>query len=81
MKFLTYKFAFMFFSILVYEQPKAVNPKILVTYPNNRDYTIFKREAYFTAQSPMGEVSVIMKLQGKPEIASFSGKFMDLEPF
>jgi len=46
-----------------------------------------KDEAYFTVQSPLGEISVIMvsrKIRNKwrkPKIASFSGSFADLEPF
>ncbi|TMU56342.1 PD40 domain-containing protein [Flagellimonas algicola] len=54
-----------------------------------RDFTMDAngKESYFTVQSPNEEVSVIVKsIFGKngwdrPTIASFSGKYKDLEPF
>ncbi len=54
-----------------------------------RDFTLSqnKQEAYFTIQSPLEEISVITCVQKKdgvwqePGIASFSGKYKDLEPF
>lgn len=66
-----------------------VAPDILLQFPNVRDFTISSdgNEAYFSAQSPMGEFSVLMKIKkdnnkwNAPEIVPFSGKFMDLEPF
>ena len=62
---------------------------LLKDYPNVRDFTISDngKEAYFSAQSPLGDLSVIMKIRKidarwtSPEIASFSGKYLDLEPF
>lgn len=61
----------------------------LIQFPNIRDFTISndEGEAYFTAQSQLGELSLIMFITKKgenwssPEIASFSGRYNDLEPF
>ncbi len=58
-------------------------------FPNVRDIAISPNgdEAMFSAQSVMGNISVIITLvkeNGKwsrPKIASFSGQFFDLEPF
>lgn len=68
-------------------EPAFLN--VLKDYPNVRDLSISSdgEEAYFSAQSPLGEVSVIMIMEkiddqwNSPEIASFSGKYLDLEPF
>lgn len=68
---------------------KPLLPEILQPYPNLRDFTISEEcdEAYLTAQSPLGELSVIIKLKKEdnqwsdPQLVAFSGKFMDLEPF
>jgi hypothetical protein len=68
---------------------EPVVPEILKEYPSLRDFTInnTEDEAYFTSQSVLGEVSVIMKIVKnngkwkKAEVASFSGKHHDLEPF
>lgn len=70
-------------------QVQPVLPDIIMEFPNVRDFTISLTldEAYFTAQSYIGELSVIItviKKNGKwsePEIAPFSGKYQDLEPF
>jgi tricorn protease-like protein len=64
-------------------------PEIFIQFPNIRDFTISSSEdeAFFTAQSPMGEISAILsitKADGKwsaPQLVSFSGKYQDLEPF
>ncbi|PIW69612.1 MAG: hypothetical protein COW08_06230 [Ignavibacteriales bacterium CG12_big_fil_rev_8_21_14_0_65_30_8] len=64
-------------------------PELFSQYPSVRDLTISPNEdeAYFSAQSILGEVSVIVRIKKenrkwtKPEIAPFSGKFNDLEPF
>lgn len=58
-------------------------------YPNIRDFTLSKsgKEAYSTIQSPGGEISTIIRFHKegaewrKPELAFFSGKYNDLEPF
>lgn len=63
--------------------------EILQQFDKVRDLTMNQAgtEAYFTIQSPNEEVSVIgksIKIDGiwnKPTIASYSGKFKDLEPF
>jgi hypothetical protein len=64
-------------------------PEIMAQFPNVRDLTINsgEDEVYFTAQSYMGDLSAIItcsKQKGKwskPEVASFSGQYQDLEPF
>lgn len=69
--------------------PSPAFLNLLNDYPNVRDFTISEngKEAYFSAQSPLGELSVIMRIKNiddrwtTPELASFSGKYMDLEPF
>lgn len=68
--------------------PEPFLEKLLADYPAVRDLTICShgREAYFTVQSPLMEVSVIMEVHRggkrwrKPQIASFSGMYSDLEP-
>ena len=68
-------------------QPFAEN--VFSEFTNVRDFTINvdEDEAYFTLLSPLSELSVIMKIERedmnwrKPEISSFSGKYIDLEPF
>ena len=58
-------------------------------FTNVRDFTMNSKadEAYFTIQSPLGEISTIavIKMKNgkwqKPEMVNFSGKFKDLEPF
>ena len=56
-------------------------------FRNVRDFTVYKDEAYFSAQSTMGDMSVIIRLSktnnqwANPSIASFSGVHHDIEPF
>lgn len=70
-----------------FSQPAPFLEDLLSSYPNVRDLTMSATEAYFTVQSPLGEVSVIMVSHKrrnswrKPSIASFSGQYADLEPF
>ena len=60
----------------------------LKNFPNVRDFTVSTsgNEAYFTAQSPDEEVSVIISVSKQnglwttPKLVSFSGKYKDLEP-
>jgi hypothetical protein len=67
--------------------PSSLLAEVLEEYPNVRDLALSENEAYFTVQSPLGEISVLMVSQKvlhywrKPEIASFSGLYSDLEPF
>jgi len=74
-------------SLSAHGQPTPFMNDLLKEYPNIRDLAIHENEAYFTAQSPLGEVSVIMvskKIRNKwrkPKIATFSGRYGDLEPF
>jgi hypothetical protein len=71
------------------EPPQPFAPDIISQFENVRDINIsdVTGEAYFTVQSPLAELSaiVVMKKQnGKwldPVVASFSGKYNDLEPF
>ena len=62
---------------------------VLSKFSNIRDFTLssFGDEAFFSLQSPLGEISAIMCIKkkedawSKPFIVSFSGKFQDIEPF
>jgi hypothetical protein len=64
-------------------------PNIFKQFPSVRDFTISSSqdEAFFTAQSYLGELSVIINIKkekgkwSEPEIAPFSGGYQDLEPF
>jgi len=56
-------------------------------FHNVRDFTLHKNEAYFTAQSTLADVSVIVKVTknnnewSDPTVATFSGSHHDIEPF
>lgn len=56
-------------------------------FTNARDFSVYQDQAWFSAQSPLGDISVIVTVRktgdqwGNPQIASFSGKYHDLEPF
>ncbi|MBO3697788.1 PD40 domain-containing protein [Roseivirga sp. E12] len=73
------------------QKPPLVEPAyqdVLSGFPNLRDFTISQNEdeAYFTALSPSGELSFIVRIDKHnntwtKEIASFSGQYTDLEPF
>ena len=64
-------------------------PQIFSKFPNVRDIAISSDgdEIYFSVQSYQNEISVIAYVQKEnnvwsdPEIASFSGKYFDIEPF
>jgi len=64
-----------------------VMPEFSNKFHNVRDFTIYKSEAYFSAQSALGELSVIIRVEknddswSNPRIASFSGNHHDIEPF
>ncbi|NQV42432.1 MAG: PD40 domain-containing protein [Candidatus Marinimicrobia bacterium] len=74
-------------SLTAHEKPTPFLSEQLQEFPSVRDLALGVNEAYFTVQSPLGEVSVIMvsrKIRNKwrkPKIASFSGSYSDLEPF
>lgn len=61
----------------------------LSKFGNVRDFTLSSsgNEAFFSLQSPLGEISVIMCIKKtndawqEPFILPFSGKFQDIEPF
>ncbi|MEO8933862.1 MAG: hypothetical protein ABI295_06100, partial [Xanthomarina sp.] len=79
------------FSFLCFSQssPKPFLEEITNTFPHVRDLAISPNgdEILFTAQSMMGNLSVIMSskktnnLWTNAEVSSFSGQFYDLEPF
>lgn len=71
------------------ERVKPFIPEIVEQFPNVRDVAISPNgeEIMFTAQNISGTISSIIKISknkngwNSPEIASFSGRFFDLEPF
>ena len=82
---------FLFHFFAVYESRGQVQPylpEIVTQFPNVRDIAISPdgQEIYFTAQSLLGEISAIISVKkektqwSKPEVASFSGQYQDLEP-
>ena len=79
------------FSSLVFTQEKSVEPflpQIFSQFPNVRDIAISSEgdEIYFSVQSYVDEASFIViarkenNIWSNPEIASFSGKYFDIEP-
>ena len=85
-------FVLSLFSSLCFSQSKAntITPfleDIVTQFPNVRDLAIIENEAFFSAQSIMGDISSLVnikKLNGHwstPEVAFFSGQFLDMEPF
>lgn len=71
---------------------QTVNPfllEIISQYPNVRDVAISANgsEVYFSVQGYQGELSTIVTVNlingkyTKPQVANFSGKYHDLEPF
>ena len=60
---------------------------IVTQFPNVRDIAIIENEAFFSAQSEMGDISSLVNIKkinghwSKPEVALFSGQFIDMEPF
>lgn len=82
--------AFLFFSLAIKGQEiKKTLPTIFDGFPHVRDFAMSKKqdEIYFTVQSFKKEYSFIAVVKrennqwSKPKVASFSGKFKDLEPF
>lgn len=71
------------------KEPSHVFPELISQFPTVRDFVMSdtQDEVYFSAQDYLGEVSVILTLKkkknkwGKAKIASFSGRYFDLEPF
>jgi len=76
-----------FFGMSAFQVEPALN--ILKDYDKVRDFTMNNNEteAYVSAQSNLEEKSVILRITkengtwNKVDIASFSGKYRDLEPF
>ena len=66
---------------------KPVLPNISKDFRNIRDFTLYKDEAYFSAQNTSGNLSTIVRVRNEnqqwmqPEITSFSGKYHDIEPY
>ena len=68
---------------------KPFMPEVISQFPGVRDVAISpdEKEIYFTVQSYQGELSAIVCVKNidgtysKPEMAVFSGRFQDLEPF
>ena len=92
MKLLILTLLFILFSSLMFTQEKPVEPflpQIFSQFPNVRDIAISSEvnEIYFSIQSYADEVSFIATTKKEnniwsvPEIAHFSGKFFDIEPF
>ncbi|WP_142783647.1 TolB-like translocation protein [Changchengzhania lutea] len=77
------------FSVSAQHEITPVFPKIMKQFPNVRDLAIAPNgdEIMFSAQSVMGNLSSIISVKKKhdtwqsPQVASFSGKHFDLEPF
>ncbi len=91
MKIISSVFLF-FFAQIVYAQGSNVEtflPEIFSQFPNVRDITISSEgdEIYFSVQSYQDEISLIAYIKkinavwSEPEVASFSGKYFDIEPF
>ena len=81
---------FLLFSLTITGQDiKKTLPNVFDGFPHVRDFSMTKNqdEIYFTIQSFKKEysfIAVVKKEKGqwsKPKVASFSGKFKDLEPF
>lgn len=81
-----------FLTSVIYAQgtpAEAFLPEIFSRFPNVRDVAISSEgnEDYFSVQSYQDEVSVIAYIKkindvwSNPAIASFSGKYFDIEPF
>jgi len=84
-------FFFLLLSTLHFSQNTVTPflPEVISQFPNVRDVAISPNgnEIMFTAQSVMGNLSAIITITkngeqwDKPKVASFSGKYFDLEPF
>jgi hypothetical protein len=81
-----------FLPIIIFAQQNIVEPflpDVFSKFPNVRDITISAdgSEIYFSLQSYADEVSMIVCVKKvndnwlEPEIANFSGRYYDLEPF
>jgi len=71
------------------ESKTAFIPDIVKQFPNVRDIAFSPdgNEILFSAQSVMGNISTLITIKkenglwNKPQVAQFSGKYFDLEPF
>lgn len=89
---LTFTFFIFYLFSFSQSQDEIVSPfldKIVSQFPNVRDITLTATndEAVFSAQSAMGDLSVLISVKKQneqwvhPEVISFSGRYFDLEPF
>lgn len=89
MKIIPFIPLFVSISVIAQQKPIQLGNEHIAAYSNVRDFTISENgdEAYFTAQSLLNEISVILKTSlvngqwTKPVISSFSGRYVDLEPY
>mgnify|MGYP003624421928 CR=1 FL=1 len=79
-------------STFCYSQDTEIQPflpEIITQFPNVRDISISnsENEVYFSVQSYLSKLSAIVVIKkengswSKPEVATFSGQFNDIEPF
>lgn len=90
-KYVLIFFLFFFYLPSSCQENVIVKPafEMLSEYQKIRDFTMAKdgNEAYFTIQSPLEEISVIVRIEkadniwSGPELVRFSGIYRDLEPF
>ena len=77
------------FKTITAQTVKSFLSEIIQQYPSVRDVAISANgsEIYFSLQGYQGELSTIVSANSsngkysKPQVASFSGKYHDLEPF
>jgi len=92
MRFVNFSYFIFILSSFCYSQGNSAEPflsQIFSQFPNVRDIAIAPdgNEIYFSVQSYQNELSVITCIRkennvwSNPEIASFSGKYYDIEPF
>lgn len=89
MKAIYFLLALLSVTCFAQNKPQPFLEEIVSQFPNVRDLAISPNghEVMFTAQSFMGNLSAIVTVAkegdswGLPKVASFSGKYFDLEPF
>lgn len=89
MKAIYFLLALLSVTCFAQNKPQPFLEEIVSQFPNVRDLAISPNghEVMFTAQSVMGNLSAIVTVAkegdswGLPKVASFSGKYFDLEPF
>ena len=89
MKVISFLLVLLSLNCFAQNNPQPFLEEIVSQFPNVRDLAISPNghEVMFTAQSVMGNLSAIISVSreddswGLPKVASFSGKYFDLEPF